>query len=699
MNSGIKNIVLSGLVLFMSIALEAGSIPIKVNGRGLFRNIVLNNSLKILSPSDEDQSVELSYHLLEDALYLLDNEMKSKGFLDPLFMINWPERESWNPEQVTWEFAKGFNVEISTAFPIEKVKITVRPRIQFFYEKLTIEGVADELTNPRKAFYNTANSIQSRSSRFYAPAQWSRGMNSVVSELEGYGYLNAEIETSDISKDIETGEVTAFVKFEPGPRFYIKSINIQIEGADVILDPSLGADMIDNVFTQDALRKVIQTVRKELIQRGYPETTINSELIEFPVSKERLELDIKLKIIPGNQITIDEIIFIGAESFKRSTLLRQVGVKQNQLLNTDELRQGQRRLNSMGMFKRTTVTYDKKENNLWDVIYTLETNPNNRIELIGGIGSYDRVRVGMLWKHSNLFGSGQSGELKLIASTKTKQFEYRHSMPQIFGENWKVYSNLEFLDREEVSFDRVEYTATLGARTLYEKHNIRFNTEFNYELIRDENVARIADTGPTHTRVSSLEFRATKNETNNLLSPTKGYRISARVEMAAPQLGGDVQYFQIEIPTSWHMEFSETTLLHLGLKSGFVFSLDPDETNIPINKRYFMGGDNSIRGYQEGEASPLNRAGDEIGAEVYFLGQVELEQRIYGSLSAIVFLDALAQTADINNFPSDEELFSVGIGVRWNTLFGPIRIEYGHNLNPRPTDPSGTLHFSLGTAF
>jgi outer membrane translocation and assembly module TamA len=56
-------------------------------------------------------------------------------------------------------------------------------------------------------------------------------------------------------------------------------------------------------------------------------------------------------------------------------------------------------------------------------------------------------------------------------------------------------------------------------------------------------------------------------------------------------------------------------------------------------------------------------------------------------------------TPVIDNFPFDEVLWSAGLGLRWNTLIGPVRLEYGHNLTPREQDPSGTLHFSIGYPF
>lgn len=78
---------------------------------------------------------------------------------------------------------------------------------------------------------------------------------------------------------------------------------------------------------------------------------------------------------------------------------------------------------------------------------------------------------------------------------------------------------------------------------------------------------------------------------------------------------------------------------------------------------------------------------------------LELEQMLNESFSLIVFADSLAMTADIDQYPFDEYLYSVGAGIRWKTLLGPVRLEYGYNLNPRQFDPDGTLHFTIGYPF
>jgi len=106
-----------------------------------------------------------------------------------------------------------------------------------------------------------------------------------------------------------------------------------------------------------------------------------------------------------------------------------------------------------------------------------------------------------------------------------------------------------------------------------------------------------------------------------------------------------------------------------------------------------------VRGFQQGQASPRDASGEIVGAETYILGNIELEQMLTPSWSVVGFVDGVGVAADLDDYPANEGLVSVGGGIRYKTLIGPVRLEYGRVLNPRPEDPSWTLHLSIGFPF
>src|SRR5690606_12018748 len=109
---------------------------------------------------------------------------------------------------------------------------------------------------------------------------------------------------------------------------------------------------------------------------------------------------------------------------------------------------------------------------------------------------------------------------------------------------------------------------------------------------------------------------------------------------------------------------------------------------VPITRRFLTGGENSVRGYLEGEASPRNENGELVGSETYTLVNLELEQALTQRWSVVVFGDWVGFARRFDDYPIDESLYSIGLGIRYKTLIGPIRLEYGHNVNPREDDPS-----------
>jgi outer membrane translocation and assembly module TamA len=133
--------------------------------------------------------------------------------------------------------------------------------------------------------------------------------------------------------------------------------------------------------------------------------------------------------------------------------------------------------------------------------------------------------------------------------------------------------------------------------------------------------------------------------------------------------------------------------------SGSAISFGDVAENLPFNRRYFPGGANSIRGYPEGEASPRNAQDKFVGAETYTLLTVEFEQALTRAWSVVFFSDSLGQSRRLDDFPWEEGLFSVGGGIRWRTIVGPVRAEYGYNLRRREGDPTGAFHFSIGYPF
>ncbi|MDA0348422.1 MAG: BamA/TamA family outer membrane protein [Verrucomicrobia bacterium] len=251
-----------------------------------------------------------------------------------------------------------------------------------------------------------------------------------------------------------------------------------------------------------------------------------------------------------------------------------------------------------------------------------------------------------------------------------------------------------------MSFDRAEFGVTFGTSKYLKWLDLTMDAVYTFESLD----ARVNDlgtplAGPDRVRSGSFEMRIGRDKRNNPLNPESGYRLFADIEWGSEAWGGEVDYQAADLGLSYHKEIKRGLIWHGSISHSVVGSLNKSQSQIPNNKLLFPGGENSIRGYQRGEAAPRDAFGDFVGAKSFMLMNLELEQRLTDSISIVGFYDGLGMTANIDDYPFDEYLSSVGLGIRFRTFMGPVRLEYGHNLDQRIEDPDGTFHLSLGFPF
>ena len=260
------------------------------------------------------------------------------------------------------------------------------------------------------------------------------------------------------------------------------------------------------------------------------------------------------------------------------------------------------------------------------------------------------------------------------------------------------YLSAKALRREEISFTREEGSASVGLRRLFPDTAQQVGVHYAFELLSAVSApAEYSVEGRTKSASVGVDWQVERRD--NQLMPRRGYHATAGAEVALPEFGGDAYYARAWATASYHRPLWNGGFAHLGLTHGVAAPPNGDPTKLPFNRRYFPGGENTVRGYREGGASPLNELGQQIGAESSLIWNLEVEQLITSSISIVGFVDGAGVTPDIAHYPFDEVLWSVGGGLRWRSVIGPVRLEYGHNLNPRPFDPSGTLQLSLGYPF
>ncbi|HWQ92043.1 MAG TPA: BamA/TamA family outer membrane protein, partial [Clostridia bacterium] len=412
------------------------------------------------------------------------------------------------------------------------------------------------------------------------------------------------------------------------------------------------------------------------------------------------DVDLATTVRSGPRVRVGSIDFTGEKHTSEPFLSRRVRVKRGDWLDPIKVEQGRYRLAQLGIFREINLSYSPVDEHTRNVLFEVEEAKRFNLSLLFGYGSYELLRGGFEAELFNIWGLAHYANLKAVQSFKASSGDFTYTIPQFLARDMDLFFDASGLRREEVSFTREEYGGGFGAHRFFRRIATDLTVRYQYEILNAADLdSDFAIEGLTNAAVSAFITDLKHDRRDNPLYPRRGYKVFTTLELASDYFGGEVSYQRMDTSASWHQPLGYGFYLGAGLSHGLVAAIGDRSEDLPFNRRFFPGGENSIRGFREGEASPRNDLGKFVGSETYTLGTVELELSLTPRWSLVFFSDSLGFARRLENYPFDTGLFSAGGGIRWKTIVGPVRLEYGHNLNPRAGDPSGTLHFSLGYPF
>ena len=679
---------------------------VSIEGMSFFENRNLASRLSFLHGVEPSQPAMLDAVYIEDSAFLLIEQIKRKGYLKPTVIARLTTEKG--EQSVRWENA--YSIQLDVDFVAESVVFEVEPGVLYYYENVNVAGVSlFEKERLSRFFIPGGVLFRGKSSRIFTHGNLARRTMRVLTTLDAMGYRSAREVSREVALDEVTGAVTVELAIETGRLHYVGQVEVIEESAQGESTTRSEAIAAGTIFTRDWEQDMRRELRNAVYVAGYPDANVQMKVLPdddsatTAAATEKVR-DLQFTVKKGKFTILNSVVFRGDDATQRHILERQVKLKYGEPLNILQVAEARRQIMGLGIYKEvgyefeTTTSVNKEAAASRDVVFELSPNQRKELKLLVGWGSYERARIGLDWEHSNPFGRAHRYDLSAKQSLKASRLGASYSIPQLFGSKITGYSNAEYSYREELSFDRTTAGASVGAST-YLLPELRFSVEYGFfleEADRDNDADFESENDAT---VGSITLRLGYDRRDNFLAPSAGYNLFTSFEVASEWLGGSVDFQKIEAGGSYHFALGESTLAHIGLRGGVIFSSGSAEENIPFNERFFPGGENSVRGYREGGAAPLDEVGDEVGAEMFLLANFELEQRLLPKFSIVCFFDAVGLARDGFSGNEQDVLTSVGLGLRYQTVVGPLRLEYGHNLNPREEDPDGILHLSVGFPF
>jgi outer membrane protein assembly complex protein YaeT len=692
--------VLGAFLLVPTLAENETSAELKVSGYGIFGNRELKGLLTVLQPEEQrPEYFEANY--VEDAVLVLFSRLVRDGYLHPVIRVQ-AEFDDGTRQEFAWTEPLG--EPLPRSFRAKRLEFHIEPGTLFYFELITFAGLDGilELRDAAHFFIETDALLQVRKNRRYSPEKLRNGVRNLEEALQRLGYENPGVLATNLLVETNKGAVTVDVFVDPGPISIVRTIEQVIATSSTAETEAAEQRLIiqtNQVYSRIWEQDYAQMLRRDQYERGHADVRVEfTQVLREPHATTNF-IDLRVTITPGPVIRVGAVEFEGHEETIESVMRRRVNLSGGELLDPIQAERGRYRLARLGIFDSVELRYDNLDDHTRNVIYSVDEGKTLNFSLLAGYGSYEQLRGGFELEQFNLWGRAHSSRLKAIQSFKSTSVDYLYTMPELLGEDFDVFLNSSYLRREEVAFTRREFGGGAGVSRAFRKIDTDLSLRYNYQVLTATRDEVPPEFGLREADVGSFIFDLRHDRRDNPLTPRAGYKIFSTLEVASEYLLGDVDFQRMETSISYHLPLGRLQWLHFGISHGFVTTVSSPAVDLPINRRFFPGGDNSIRGYQFGEAAPRNEDGDFVGAETYTLGNIEFEQGLTPTWSIVFFLDALAQATSLDDWPGNEGLYAGGIGIRWKSLIGPVRLEYGHNINPREEDANGTLHLSIGFPF
>ncbi|WP_167590493.1 outer membrane protein assembly factor BamA [Oceanidesulfovibrio indonesiensis] len=455
-------------------------------------------------------------------------------------------------------------------------------------------------------------------------------------------------------------------------------------------------------FDRSMLREDSERLTMLYNDLGYAYAETNVRFNE--AAAEEPTLDVTFTMTKNQKVFIRRVTIDGNTKTRDNVIRRELVLADGDLFNGSALQASNIRLENLDLFEsydiETVPTDDPKE---LDLKVNVKEKATGMISGGLGYGSYDGVFVTAKVNERNLFGRGYFIGLTGSFSGKKTRFDFSFTNPRVYDSYLGFGLDAYYTEESFPDFDReaigggVRFSHPIGNySTLHwgytlERYKLTdLNYYYFYNTSSDENWSSIVNLG------------LSRNTTNRNMNPTSGWRNSVAMYAAGGIFGGDDEFIKLITDHNWYylLPWGDEHIFHWRGQAGALLET-PGGGSVPIYQRFYLGGMNSVRGYEGMSIGPRDIYGQVRGGTYQFFTNFEYLFRLseeFG-LQGVAFFDA----GDAwGGFGEDVPHLktSVGAGLRWASPFGLLRVEYGYALDRIPGQGSPhRLEFSMGQAF
>ena len=527
-------------------------------------------------------------------------------------------------------------------------------------------------------------------------------LHKIASYYHNHGYIKARTGEPKITYKEGDG-LTVTIEVIEGPQYGVDQVDVE---GDIIGDKEeLLAELKikeEEHFNREVVRRDALSLQELYANKGYAYAEVDPSVVE---DEETLTVDITYRITQGVKVWFERINITGNEVTRDKVIRRELKAIEGEVYSHEALKRGTKNLHRVGFFQEVEVQTEKGSSEEQMVVnVNVKERPTGSFSIGAGYSSFDKTMGSIQIAEQNLFGYGQ--ELKLAAKmgSRTQEFDIRFTEPWFLDRPIGAGVDLYKWEREYWDYTKdslggaLRFRFPIGIDEDFTRATVRYAYDDADVTEVDSDAATvIKDMEGRHVK-SSITLGLHRDSRDRPFHTSEGSRSYITYEYAG--LGGDSEFSKIEASTAWYFPCPWSTVFLIRGQWGY--AKEHATGSMPLYEKFYLGGIDNVRGFEYATISPKDPAtGDRIGGEKMMAYSLEYRVPVVEEhgIVGLVFFDAG------NVFTKDESYSfggirkSAGGGIRWYSPVGPLRLEYGWNLDPQDDEASGNWEFSIGGTF
>lgn len=524
----------------------------------------------------------------------------------------------------------------------------------------------------------------------------------IVAFYHNNGFLDARVGEPQISQE----EEWLFIKFivAEGPRYRVGTVDFS---GDTLGSKDEMLELLNirskKYISRQVLRDDILKLTDYFAEAGYAFASIKPKITKA-ASGDRM--DITFSVRKGNLVYIDRITIKGNSRTRDNVIRRELRIAEGGVFDSKAMRKSTQALQRLQFFEEVNITPEPSlDPDRMNIIVEVKEKSTGTFSIGAGYSSVDNLILMGQISENNFLGRGDTLALSGTVSSSSSRYNLGYTNPHLNDSalSW----GLDLFNTEREYDDYTKDSKGGGLRVgypIFGKWRAFGNYSYTDTDLTDvsEDASYIIRNSVDLHVTSAVKFSLVRDTRNRRYGASEGSRNVVSLKYAGGPLGGDAQFTKVEGSTSWYFPLPFKTVFHFKGAAGQVFENDNDK--LPVYERFYLGGLNSIRGFEYGKVSPLDpESGERIGGDKMWYTNTELIFPLLETqgVMGVIFYDAGQVLDDDEEFIdfSDSIKQAAGVGIRWLSPMGPLRVVWGYNLDPLDDEDESVWDFSVGGTF